>query len=550
MTYKQEDMPMTEDGIVPDIIVNPNGIPKRMSIGQLIECAFSKVGALKGMQLDGTPYRKTEVSDIIPVLEELGFKGSGSEILYNGKTGEQLTSDIFIGPTFYYRLKHLVQDKIHCLDYETEILTKNGWKKHFQLNMNDYIATLKNNKLVYEKPLHIYDYPEHIGNIYTIENDLIDFKVTDGHRMWVSEFKTTDNTWSDFNFEYSKNIIGKHRKYKKDALWENNNFTLSTCYNMDDLLILFGLLYNENCIVNLNDNGFITLIINEQNVKNMLFKTFENMNIKYLFKENKICIDNSEKELYKLMCELNMNTFDKKMPQWVFELSKLQTQKLICFIQLSNKTTIYKTLSNELADQLQHLTLHAGWTSIITKKIEQNNIVLYCNIIKNNFNPSINENGAQQPQVEYLEENVKCPVWCVNVSSEVFYIRRNGKTCWTGNSRSSGPYQLLTKQPAEGRSRDGGLRVGEMERDALISHGVVGFLKERMFDCSDKYYIWVDKETGMISPVNPSKNKYVSLYSNNTTRFAKVQIPHASKLLFQELMSLGIVPRIHTSNKV
>ena len=230
MTYKQEDMPMTEDGIVPDIIVNPNGIPKRMSIGQLIECAFSKVGALKGLQLDGTPYRKTEVMDIIPVLENLGFKGSGSEVLYNGKTGEQLASDIFIGPTFYYRLKHLVQDKIH--------------------------------------------------------------------------------------------------------------------------------------------------------------------------------------------------------------------------------------------------------------------------------------------------------------------------------SRASGPYQLLTKQPAEGRSRDGGLRVGEMERDALISHGVVGFLKERMFDCSDKYYVWVDKETGMISPVNPAKKKYVSLYSNNTTKFAKVQIPHASKLLFQELMSLGIVPRIFTSSKV
>ena len=61
---------------------------------------------------------------------------------------------------------------------------------------------------------------------------------------------------------------------------------------------------------------------------------------------------------------------------------------------------------------------------------------------------------------------------------------------------------------------------------------------------------WVDKETGMISPVNPAKKKYVSLYSNNTTQFAKVQIPHASKLLFQELMSLGIVPRIFTSSKV
>jgi hypothetical protein len=87
---------------------------------------------------------------------------------------------------------------------------------------------------------------------------------------------------------------------------------------------------------------------------------------------------------------------------------------------------------------------------------------------------------------------------------------------------------------------------GEMERDCMLSHGSVQFLKERTFDCSDKYYVWIDKETGMISPVNPEKNIYKSLYSENTTRFAKVQIPYASKLFFQELQSMHIVPRINT----
>jgi len=102
------------------------------------------------------------------------------------------------------------------------------------------------------------------------------------------------------------------------------------------------------------------------------------------------------------------------------------------------------------------------------------------------------------------------------------------------HSRATGPYQLLTMQPAEGRSRDGGLRCGEMERDCLLSHGAVQFLKERTFDCSDKYYIWIDKETGMISPVNPEKNIYKSLYSDNKTKFAKVQLPYSSKLFIQE----------------
>ena len=94
------------------------------------------------------------------------------------------------------------------------------------------------------------------------------------------------------------------------------------------------------------------------------------------------------------------------------------------------------------------------------------------------------------------------------------------------------------------------LANGVVSHNCMISHGTVGFLKERMFNCSDKYYIWIDKETGMISPVNPGKNEYKSLFSDNTTKFAKIQIPYSSKLLLQELMSMGILPRINTSNKL
>ena len=125
-----------------------------------------------------------------------------------------------------------------------------------------------------------------------------------------------------------------------------------------------------------------------------------------------------------------------------------------------------------------------------------------------------------------------------------FYYRLKHLVSQKIHSRSTGPLQLLTHQPTEGRSREGGLRFGEMERDAMVSHGSVMFLKERFFDNSDKYYVWIDNETGMISPVNPDKNIYRSLYSENTTKFTKVQIPYASKLLIQELMAMHIVPRI------
>ena len=113
------------------------------------------------------------------------------------------------------------------------------------------------------------------------------------------------------------------------------------------------------------------------------------------------------------------------------------------------------------------------------------------------------------------------------------------------HSRSNGPSVLLTRQPTEGRSRDGGLRIGEMERDVILSHGIMQFLKERLFDCSDKYFVSVCKETGMIAAVNPAAGVYKSLYSeDNSTDFVKVQLPYASKLFIQEMMGFGLAPRM------
>jgi DNA-directed RNA polymerase II subunit RPB2 len=114
------------------------------------------------------------------------------------------------------------------------------------------------------------------------------------------------------------------------------------------------------------------------------------------------------------------------------------------------------------------------------------------------------------------------------------------------HARGIGPYQLLTRQPPEGRKRDGGFRFGEMERDCMLGYAVAGFLKERMFDSSDKYVFYVCKECGYIAKANPQKNIFECLYCPNSRSFAQLQFPYASKLFFQELMSLGISPRIRT----
>ncbi len=107
------DMPFNKFGLKPDIIVNPNAIPSRMTIGQLAECLVGKAAALQGMDADATPFEDRDFSTVEDMLEKMGYERKGKEYLYNGMTGEKMLVQYFFGPTYYQRLKHLVQDKIH-----------------------------------------------------------------------------------------------------------------------------------------------------------------------------------------------------------------------------------------------------------------------------------------------------------------------------------------------------------------------------------------------------------------------------------------------------
>lgn len=111
----EDDMPFTADGIRPDLIINPHAIPSRMTIGQLIESMFGKACCAYGGFGDCTAFttKGSNVNTYGYMLAKAGFHSSGNQLLYNGMTGEQLRSDIYIGPTYYMRLKHMVKDKIN-----------------------------------------------------------------------------------------------------------------------------------------------------------------------------------------------------------------------------------------------------------------------------------------------------------------------------------------------------------------------------------------------------------------------------------------------------
>lgn len=128
----------------------------------------------------------------------------------------------------------------------------------------------------------------------------------------------------------------------------------------------------------------------------------------------------------------------------------------------------------------------------------------------------------------------------------VFYQRLKHMVNDKQHSRSIGPMMNLTRQPAEGRSRDGGQRFGEMERDCCLSHGAARFTRERTYDVSDKYQVHVCNHCGMIGAFNHERHIHLCRVCDNRSDFSLVEIPYACKLLFQELNTMNIAPRIVT----
>lgn len=130
----------------------------------------------------------------------------------------------------------------------------------------------------------------------------------------------------------------------------------------------------------------------------------------------------------------------------------------------------------------------------------------------------------------------------------VYYQRLKHMVVDKQHSRSIGPMVNLTRQPAEGRSRDGGLRFGEMERDCMMSHGASRFTRERLYDVSDKYKVYICNQCGLTASFNDELHIHLCRTCENRTSFSLVEIPYACKLLFQELTTMNVVPRLLTED--
>lgn len=125
MLVSQEDLPYTQDGIVPDIMINPHAFPSRMTVGQFMESLGGKAAALRGKVVDGSAFLGEKLNDIKGFMEQYGFKYSGKEEMYDGRTGLKFPVEVYIGVVYYQKLHHMVADKIHSRARgQVQMLTK------------------------------------------------------------------------------------------------------------------------------------------------------------------------------------------------------------------------------------------------------------------------------------------------------------------------------------------------------------------------------------------------------------------------------------------
>lgn len=471
-------------------MVISNCIPSRMTIGQLFESVFSKVAALRGEMIDATPFNNLDFRQITSELKDYGFDEFGYEHLYCGMTGKKILAKIFIGPTFYLRLKHMVQDKIHCLSIDHEVLTLTGWKSYNELSTKDLIPTLnlKTNKLEYQNPTRVLYYPEYKGQMYQIQTSNIDLNVTMNHRMVVNtntnantktKSKTKSKTNTKFDFSYAANLIGIPTTYANTAINTNLNYEFELenigSFETNDLIQYMGYWIYHVCInpyidiksdviiqthtqtqiqtnLSLSDKSCI-FTMSDISDNDKFVKILSNLNIKIQYLNADIMITNT------LINEYLSKTYKdtRCLPLWINQLSIYQAQMLLdimshaCILNKNNKEDIY-VISEELAGQIQHLALLAGKSIRYTKinqsktinKIYQTKSIIY-KMKFNEINPTIKPTIKTESVKDFVG-----PVFCLEIPNETFYVRRNGIPIWTANSRATGPRQRLTRQPPEG----------------------------------------------------------------------------------------------------
>jgi DNA-directed RNA polymerase beta subunit len=423
---------------------------------------------------------------------------------YVGRNGEgyntaKVRARIFRKPVF--------GDKF-CMTDDHDVLTMNrGWVPICDVKTDDLVAQLnrQTSKLEYVNPLETLVF-DHTGDMYEVETQGVSQKVTLNHRMWI---KQRDH--ADYELTQAQHMIGKRVRFQSYNLEINQCIEIDHQCNTDEITYNFeGKVYclrvpSEVFLVRRNGKCSFTGNSSRHGQKGTVGNIIPECDMPYT--KNGLRPD----------IIINPHAIPSRMT--IGQLKETILGKVLIELGMFGDGTSFGDLDvKTIAEELQKV----GYESY-------GNEVMY--------------NGFTGEQ---FEANV--------FIGPVFYQRLKHMVNDKQHSRSIGPMVNLTRQPAEGRARDGGFRMGEMEKDGLLAHGVSRFCRERLFDVSDKYSVHVCKKCGMIAQYNDKgfamqKSTFTvhrCSMCENTTEFAYVEMPYAFKLMAQELQTINCVPRLLT----
>jgi len=354
-----------------------------------------------------------------------------------------------------------------CFDELTEILTRDGWKNYKEISENDFFATLnEKGELEYQKPLRIVTYSGK-RKMHLLQTKFLDFCTTLGHEHYVQAFNNkAQGGRTSFRKETSAEIFGKRRCFKKTAIWKGEEveyfylpsykrkWTNSERYyckpelkiKMDAFLKLVGYYLSEgNC-----NRNTVFISQKEGRKKQEMLRDLRNLPFKVGTGNGKIWINDVRLASY--MKTLGTSAREKRLPRELLNLSSRQLRILWNAIVKGDgwkhcNSEAYSTTSTELADQLQELLLKIGaWGTIIKRKMTQGTIgkrtiiphSQYIYIIRRNSLEAV-QNRSSRSGKTFLEKIIdyRGNIWCVEVPNHLVYVRRNGKTMWSGQTRKA-----------------------------------------------------------------------------------------------------------------
>jgi hypothetical protein len=409
------------------------------------------------------------------------------EMLGKDPITEEERNDMYFEHVTKPRAILMAVDEPYCYMPDTEILTEDGWKLFQDLIPEDKVATLYNGtELTFEVPVKFYDC-DHSGKMYYLKTRFLDVCVTPNHKLYTCDRSRNDSNVShDFKLEHAENLFGKYKKFKRSAKWYgknvevivipelNRDITYSSkkyfpekSINSKDWAKFLGWYLSEGC--SSHEDGKISISqsreLHEENYLDIL-NTLSSIGMNYNEYDGEITFSDFQIKEY-LHEECGIYSKDKHVPKhvksWSAELLKILLETLMKGDGETEYHYVYSTISKALADDIQEIALKCGYAANI--RLEKRERKGYNDIYRIAINRekyidvADREPGSKMAETsieDWIDYSGK--VYCVETSTGVVYVRRNGKARWCGNTAEAKGNMVSKVSKEEKKKRDGSNR--------------------------------------------------------------------------------------------